>query len=413
MSQIISLSKSKVLAMSYKTTTLDAFVTLQRGFDLPAQRRIPGDIPIIAANGTVGFHNVAKVNTECVVLGRSGSIGNPQLIEKPFWPLNTTLFVKDFHGNLPVFVYYVLKTIDFKSFDAGGTVPTLNRNHLTQIEVPLLDLTTQEVIGGVLQNLDSKIATNNALSKTLEEIVQTLFKSWFIDFDPVRANMAGEKPKGMDAATAALFPDAMEESELGMIPKGWKIGGLNDIAKTRKELAKVASLDAQINYVGLEHLPRNSLFFRTWSTAERVQSGKTYFKRNDILFGKLRPYFHKVVVSPIDGVCSTDIVVIQSFDSELDPYTASLVNLNEFVAFVTNRSSGTRMPRTSWQEMCEFKILIPGFDLILKFNELMRPLFLQALSANLESNNLEDIRNALLPRLISGDLQIPEEMLAS
>ncbi len=265
----------------------------------------------------------------------------------------------------------------------------------------------------ILELLDFKIAANIALSKTLEDIVQNIFKSWFIDFDPVKAKMAGDSPVGMDDATAALFPDSLVESELGLIPKDWKVAGLSDFAKQRKEVAKLSSIDAETRYVGLEHLPRKSLFFRTWSTADQVQSSKSFFERNDILFGKLRPYFHKVVVSPIDGVCSTDIVVIKSLDERVDPFTASLVNQSEFIAFVTNRSSGTRMPRTSWQEMCEFKIAFPGSEIMQKFNKLMEPFFLKAMTLSSESNAYEIIRDSLLPRLISGELEIPEEILSS
>jgi len=313
-----------------------------------------------------------------------------------------------------LFIFYFLKGLQGK-WDSMGSTGSVFEN-LSTVALNNVDIPSgirREVIGEILFTIDQKIAMNNALSKTLEDIAQAIFKSWFIDFDPVKAKMAREKPTGMDAATAALFPDSMEESELGLIPKGWNVAGLNEFAKPRKELAKVSSLDSQTNYVGLEHLPRNSLFFRTWSSAEKVQSGKSVFNPNDILFGKLRPYFHKVVVSPVAGVCSTDIVVIQSLDSKIDPYTASLVNQDEFIAFVTNRSSGTRMPRTSWQEMCEFKIAFPGFELMHKFNELMTPLFSFAMAAGLESNCFDNIREALLPRLISGELQIPDEMLAS
>ena len=301
----------------------------------------------------------------------------------------------------------------YENICEGGAYPAFNPSRLAEFVVPWPPKQTRIALGKTVMNFQLKIEVNNALSKTLGDIAQTIFKSWFIDFDPVKAKMAGEQPAGMDDATVALFPDSMEESELGLIPEGWNVSGLNEFAKPRKELAKVSSLDSQTNYVGLEHLPRNSLFFRTWSSAEKVQSGKSVFKRNDILFGKLRPYFHKVVVSPVCGVCSTDIVVIQSPDSRIDPYTACLVYQDEFITFVTNRSSGTRMPRTSWQEMCEFKIAFPGLDLMQKFNELMEPLFSFAISFCLESNELETIRETLLPRLISGELPIPEEMLAS
>ena len=105
----------------------------------------------------------------------------------------------------------------------GATRPSINTSILKSIPVVLPEVKVQKVIGEILAKIDDKIACNNALSKTLESMAQTIFKSWFIDFDPVKAKMAGKKPAGMDAATAALFPDSMEESELGLIPKGWDV----------------------------------------------------------------------------------------------------------------------------------------------------------------------------------------------
>ena len=400
--------------MRYKTTTLDTFVTLQRGFDLPAQNRIPGEIPIIAANGPVGFHNLAKVNAECVVLGRSGSVGNPQLITEPFWPLNTTLFVKDFHGNSPTFVYYVLKTIDFKSFDAGGTVPTLNRNHLTQIEVPLLDLAHQESIGGVLRNLDAKIAANNALSKTLEDIAQTIFKSWFIDFDPVKAKMAGEKPAGMDAATAALFADSFEETELGLIPNGWKATKLSFSLKLHKSTIKAGPFTESVPYVPVDQIGAKDIFLKNSMQGSEAKTSLVSFKKNDILFGAMRPYFHKVVLAPFNGTTRTTTFVLRAINPHYLSHSLFTVYQENAVAYATNNSQGTTIPYAVWNNSFEdFPIVLPPEPIAKAFNNLVLSILEFGYSLIAQNRSLVEIRDGLLPRLISGELQIRDEMLAS
>lgn len=111
----------------------------------------------------------------------------------------------------------------------GGMFDTITRDTLDRLLIPVPTLNVQEQIAEILGSLDRKIAVNKAVSKTLEDIAQTIFKSWFIDFDPVKAKMAEEKPAGMDATTAALFPDSMEDSELGLIPKGWKSETIKDV----------------------------------------------------------------------------------------------------------------------------------------------------------------------------------------
>ena len=136
--------------------------------------------------------------------------------------INTTLYVKNFKGNNPLFVSYLLKTIDFKSCSDKSSVPGVNRNDLHLIKIRLPPLDEQKEIAHILGTLDDKIELNQQMNWTLEGIACALFKSWFIDFDPVRAKLDGRQPYGMDAETAALFPDSFDDSPLGKIPKGWK-----------------------------------------------------------------------------------------------------------------------------------------------------------------------------------------------
>ncbi|WP_304107259.1 restriction endonuclease subunit S [Haemophilus parahaemolyticus] len=235
---------------------LNEFITLQRGFDLPSNKRISGSVPVVASTGIAGYHNEIKVKAPGVVIGRSGSIGGGQYIEKDFFPLNTTLYVKDFKGHYPRFIYYLLKSIDFTSFNVGTGVPTLNRNHLSSILISALGIDKEKEIANILGSLDQKIQLNIQINQTLEQIAQALFKSWFVDFDPVRAKVqalsdglsleqselaamqaiSGKTPEELTALsqtqpdryvelaeTAKAFPCEMVEVDGVEVPKGWEL----------------------------------------------------------------------------------------------------------------------------------------------------------------------------------------------
>ena len=174
----------------WRTMTLGEVVTLQRGFDLPTTERKVGSYPVIASTGPVGTHNRAIVQAPGVVIGRSGSLGGGQFIKQDFWPLNTTLWVKDFNNNDPRFCYFLLKSLDLGQFNAGSGVPTLNRNHIHPLPVRVPPLPEQRAIAHILGTLDDKIELNRRMNETLEEMARALFKSWFVDFDPVRAKAA-------------------------------------------------------------------------------------------------------------------------------------------------------------------------------------------------------------------------------
>ncbi len=201
---------------------LEAFVSLQRGYDLPDKRRTEGTVPILGSFGITGYHNVARVKGPGLTVGRSGgSFGVVVFSAKDFWPLNTTLFVTDFHGNDVRFAYYFLKSIDFKRYDSGSAQPSLNRNYIRSIRLKVPPLSEQRAIGGILGALDDKIELNRRMNETLEAMARAIFESWFVDFDPVRGKAEGRQLCRMSAETAALFPDSFQDSPLGKIPSGW------------------------------------------------------------------------------------------------------------------------------------------------------------------------------------------------
>ena len=188
---------------------------------------------------------------------------------------------------------------------------TLNLKDIRRLPIPLPPSYAIASISEISESLTDRIALLRETNATLEAIAQALFKSWFVDFDPVRAKQQGLAPAGMDEATAALFPDSFEESALGLVPIGWRVGTLGDVSLNPRQGAKPENIPPEMPYFGLEHMPRRSIALASASTAVGLESGKFWFERDDVLFGKLRPYFHKVGLAPTRGVCSTDILVVR------------------------------------------------------------------------------------------------------
>ena len=197
---------------------LENLITLQRGFDLPAQSRKIGEVPIVASSGFVGFHNESKVAGPGVVIGRSGSIGGGQYISRDFWPLNTTLWVKDFKGNNPRFIYYLLKSIDFSNFNAGAGVPTLNRNHIASLRVPNFSVKQQNHIASVLSAYDDLIENNRRRIALLEEAARLLYREWFVRF---------------------RFPGYEHVKIVDGIPDGWEVKKVGELLSRQKLKPKV------------------------------------------------------------------------------------------------------------------------------------------------------------------------------
>ena len=282
----------------WRDITLGDVLTLQRGFDLPKSKRIPGPYPVIASTGPVGTHYAAAVQGPGVAIGRSGSIGGGQFIRSDFWPLNTTLWVKDFRGNDKRFCYYFLKSLDLARFNAGSGVPTLNRNHIHPLAVKIPSVATQVTIGRVLGTLDDKIELNRLMNQTLEEMARALFKSWFGDFDPIRAKAAlkaatteasdwtVERARAyldsMDKDIVDLFPDRLVESELGEIPEGWEVKALGALAELNPpEPMKRAALAPYLDMAALPTAgssPEKAVL-REFKSGTRFRNGDTLLAR--------------------------------------------------------------------------------------------------------------------------------------
>ena len=317
----------------------------------------------------------------------------------------------------PFFVGYQLRSERFRqhvlAVRGGSAQPGANAKQLGAFAVQLIPRVLQDASVEMLRTIDHRITLLRETNATLEAIAQALFKSWFVDFDPVRAKMEGRAPEGMDDATAALFPDALEETELGPVPRGWKTGTLGDVAQTARRQLQVSDLNADLNYVGLEHVPRKSLSLTEWGNAEGLESAKAAFAEGDILFGRLRPYFHKVVVAPFSGVCSTDILVCQPIRPEYSGVVTMHLFSEALIQYADRLSNGAKMPRVSWKDLAVYPISVPPPQVAEAYNKSLQSL-MDRMKANIhQAQTLATLRDTLLPRLISGQLRVPEAIEAT
>ena len=419
---------------------LNEFILLQRGFDLPQSDRISGDIPVVASTGVAGFHNEYKVDAPGVVIGRSGSIGGGQYIKEKFWPLNTTLWVKDFKGHDARYVYYLLKSIDFHRFNVGTGVPTLNRNHLSSVLVKNLGYINEKVIAKTLGDLDDKIHLNNQINQTLESIAQALFKSWFIDFDPVRAKIVakqeGNNPEfaamcvisGKSEvelqqmaeddlaelrATAALFPDELVESELGEVPKGWEVTRFSNIVeKYIDNRGKTPPIQSEgIPLLEVKHLPEFSLnpdlntdkkvsleTFNTWFRA--------HLQENDLIMSTVGTIGRLCIVPANRTLAIAQNILGLRFKlNKVNPlFMYYQLNSAKFRNDVDARLVITVQSSIKRKDLETIDLLQPDIKIQNIFAEKIKPFVLSQQSD--ESLKLIDIRDALLPKLLSGEITL-------
>ena len=365
------------------------------------------------------------LNRGDIIISARGTVGAIAQLAKPMAFNQSCYGVRGKKGIAETnFVYYALRhaVSQMQQVAHGGVFNTITRDTFKIITTKLPPLPEQRAIAHILGTLDDKIELNRRMNQTLEEMARAIFKSWFVDFDPVRAKAAvrREHPDWSNAQVsraacpnlkpeiAELFPDEFENSELGEIPKGWRVGKIDDVGDNPRRGVQPANIQPGTPYIALEHMPKRCVTLSDWGVADDLESNKFEFKMGEILFGKLRPYFHKVGIAPVDGVCSTDIVVVAPKSTVWFGFVLGHVSSAEFVEYTNAGSTGTKMPRTSWAEMARYKIVLPPQAVARAFTERLQPFVDRIIAAVHESRTLAALRDTLLPKLISGKLSVKD-----
>ncbi|OEE91696.1 restriction endonuclease subunit S [Vibrio crassostreae] len=384
------------MGSNWKNIPLGNLITLQRGHDLPSQDRTEGCVPIMGSSGLTGWHNEVKMTGPGVVVGRSGnSMGVVSYSDSDFWPLNTCLYVTDFKGNDVRYIYYLLQQIDFDQFNSGSAQKSLNRNAVYPFEVySTEDKDEQRAIAKLLSDFEEKVALNNQINQTLEQMAQTLFKSWFVDFDTVKAKMNNEQPEWMDAPflskeVASLFPEKLVESELGLIPDGWGVG----------ELSKLFELHRGFD------LPKSK---RQEGGYPVYAAGGYHGNHNEF---KMEP----------PGIITGRSGVIGSVYLSLDKYWPlnTTLYVREFRACgpyyayhllrsldLKSLNSGSAVPSLNRNFVHSTSVCHPDSEILAKFEKIVKPLFEKMVANNEQNKSLSELRDTLLPKLLSGEIDL-------
>lgn len=371
---------------------LGEFVRLQRGHDLTAAEQRPGSVPVMGSAGANGTHDEALAKGPGVVIGRSGaSIGRVHFAEVDYWPHNTCLYVTDFLGNSERFAYYLLQTLNLAAFNSGSAQPSLNRNFVYSIRLRVPGRREQDAIVEVLKALDDRIALLRETNATLEAIAQALFKSWFVDFDPVRAKSQSLAPAGMYETTAALFPDGFEESALGPVPKGWSVGTLEDLLVLQRGF----DLPAQDRRPGA--FPIIAASGPSGTHDEAMAKGPGVVTGRSGVLGR-------VFLELGDYWPLNTTLWVKAFRRASPCYAYETLRRLDFKAF----NAGSAVPTLNRNHIHGLPYVLPPEHCVEAYEAVALPLHQRRRALELQAQSLAEVRDALLPRLISGQLPLPD-----
>lgn len=396
----------------FRDCQLGDLITLKRGYDLPAQARTAGAVPIVSSSGVSGTHAEAKVKGPGVVTGRYGTIGEIHFVRDDFWPLNTTLYVQDFKGNHPRFISYFLRTLDFASRNAAAAVPGVNRNDLHRLPVRCPEVEQQRRIASILSAYDDLIENNTRRIAILEEMARRIYEEWFVRFRfPGHENVR------------------IVESELGLVPEGWKhcplgtlvehhIGGGWGQEEASEEFSVAAYVIRGTDIPDVRGGSLGRAPFR-FHTPSNFRSRK--LQARDIVFevsggSKDQPVGRAVMVPAALLSRTQDPVICASFcrlvRADAAQILPELLHLHferiyanrEIMQYQTQSTGITNFKFTVFLE--KEMILKPSATVQEQFAEVLLPMRGLAERLGIKNSNLRTTRDLLLPKLISGDLDV-------
>ncbi len=332
-----------------------------------------------------------------LIMAREAPVGNVAMIPEGLRPClgQRTLLIRPDRSQVePAYLNYLLNGPQIQSLihgqTNGATVAHLNMKDVRSLQLP--DLPPRKLqcrIAEALSAYDELIENNQRRIRILEEMARSLYREWFVHL---------------------RFPGHENHprvpSSLGEIPQGWEVKTIGDVAEEMRRGVPKGRLDVSQPFVGLEHIPRRSLALDAWEIANELGSNKLEFKKGEVLFGKIRPYFHKVSVAPFDGLCSADTIVIRARKPEHYAIVVACTSSDAFVAEASATANGAKMPRANWEVLKKFAVVIPNGAVADRFSQLFGNIVDQQQLLVFQIRNLRRTRDLLLPRLLSGQIEL-------
>lgn len=291
----------------------------------------------------------------------------------------------------PDYLYRLLTTNWYTEFLAAiaesqqSNFPAFNPALIENSGIAPPSIDIQKKVAAILSAYDELIENNRRRITLLEKMVEEIYREWFVRM---------------------RFPGHGNVKKLKGVPSGWEVRPLSGFASEIKRGVKKRNLSDDEKYMGLEHIPRRSISIKEWATANTVDSDKLLFQERDILFGKIRPYLHKVALAHFSGACSSDTIVLRPKEKIYEGYLLFTVFSDTFIELATVASKGTKMPRADWGFLKKLELAVPDEKLLEAFQAQFEVLFSQIVNLLRVNELLTSSRDQLLPRLISGKLSV-------
>ena len=408
---------SKFTDNQWNEVRLGDFAPFLYGKSLPTGKRdSSGDIPVVGSGGVIGYHDVGLTTGYTIVIGRKGTVGAVHYFSDPCWPIDTTFYVTGTDPLLMRFKYYVLQTLGLKQMNFDSAVPGLNRTaaHAKLLFVP--NEQEQKNIAYILGILDAKIDLNRKMNRMLEDMARILFKSWFVDFEPVRAKMdgrwkSGKSILGLPADFYDLFPNQLINSDLKHIPKGWTIKSIGDVARilggtsTKIDVCWTGGMHCWVTPKDLSTLHSSVLL----NTKRKITDAGLQQISSDLL-----PSGTVLLSSraPIGYIAITEIPVAinQRFIAMLPRTGISSHFLHRWCEVfhneIINYANGSTFLEINKSNFRKIPIVTPSTHIMSVYHKLASILHSKIVVNERSVSNLIAQRDVLMPLLISGKLRI-------
>jgi type I restriction enzyme S subunit len=379
-------------------------LTLKRGYDLTMSERKDGPYPVITSSGIAGYHNEAKVKGPGVVTGRYGTLGEVHYVETDFWPHNTALYVRDFKGNHPKFISYFLGGLNFNTQNAAAAVPGVNRNFLHMIPVRIPPLPTQRRIAGILSAYDELIENSQRRIRILESMACGLYREWFVQF----------RFPGHEKVPRVASP-------LGEIPRGWEVVALRNVTtKIGSGATPRGGKDAYkaegIHLIRSLNIYDYSFEFDDLAFIDEQQAAEldnVTVEENDILLNITGASVARCALVPsylLPARVNQHVAIVRADPAKASPfYVLDAINSDQRKQQLLALAQGgaTREALTK-DTISNFEIILPPRSLMPRYDAIAGGIHRQREVLLRQIQNLRRTRDLLLPRLLSGQVELGE-----
>ncbi len=356
-----------------------------------------GKFRYYGAQGVIDYIDDYIFDGEYILVAEDGENLNSRklplasLVDGKFWVNNHAHIIREKEGiSRNRFLLYVINNLNISAYVTGAAQPKLNQENLKRIEIRIPELSYQDEIIDALSPYDNLIENNQRRIKILEEMAQSLYREWFVHF---------------------RFPNhentPMVQSPLGPIPQGWEVRNLGEAVRFVKKTVRPENLEQHRKYLPIDCLPRECLSVSEYRPIEEAQSSLVLFDKKDILFGSMRPYFHKVVIAPFDGVTRATCFVFRPLKPAYWAWSTMQLFQKETVDFANAHSKGATIPYASWEDgMAQMKVVFPPEHIVEDFEKGVAKNLEWILNAHHVQERLKNMRDTLLPKLISGEIDL-------